>query len=88
MDDGIEGISNVDPCSRGREVARGVLRSTSKSETNGSHVCHKRGIDNNRSPLLSTQQRGNAFLSDARPAPAAYHRVCCEGCEPNVGQSP
>ena len=66
----------VDPSSRGREVARGVLRSSPKPGK-GSIFCHVRWIDN-FCRLLSTHQRPNIFVSDAWPAPATCHRPSVE----------
>ena len=66
----------MDPWSRGREVARGVLRSSRKPEKRsigeGSRFCR----------LFSTQQRPSVFVSDAWPAPATNHRPFCEHCCP------
>ena len=58
----------MDPWSRGREVARGVQRSSPKPEKR-LIFCHRRGIEN-FCRLFSTQQRPNVFISDAWPAPA------------------
>ena len=66
----------VDPWSRGREVARGVLPSSPKHGKR-SIFCHRRGIDN-FCRLFSTRHRPNVFVSDAWPAPATYHRSFCE----------
>ena len=38
--------------------------------------------------LFSTQQRPNAFVSDAWPAPTTYHRSFSEHCDQRVGRSP
>ena len=76
----------VDPWSWGREVARGVLRSSPKPEKRPM-FCHRRGIEN-FCCLFSTQQRPNVFVSDAWPAPATYHRSFCEHCDQRVGRSP
>ena len=59
------------PCSRGREVPCGVLLSSPKT-LKRSIFCHRRGIENFCRP--------NVFVSDAWPAPAAYHRPLCEHC--------
>ena len=72
----------VDPWSRGREVARGVLRSSPKPEKRPP-FCHRRRIEN-----FGRQQRPNVCISDARPAPATYHRSFCEQCDQRVGRSP
>ena len=76
----------VDPWSRGREVARGVLPSSPKREKR-SIFCHRRGIEKFRY-VFSTHQRPNVFVSDAWPAPATYHRSFCEHCDQRMGQSP
>ena len=76
----------VDPWSRGREVARGVLRSSPKPEKRPI-FCHRRRMEN-FCRLFSTQQRPNVFVSDVRPAPATYHRSFCEHCDQRVGRSP
>ena len=55
----------MDPCSRGREVARGVLLSSPKPYNNV-YFCHRRGIEN-FCRLFSTQQRPNVFVSDTWP---------------------
>ena len=65
-------IYQVDPWSRGRELGRGVLRSSPKPEQRPI-FCHRRGIEK-FCRLFSTQQRPNVFVSDAWPAPATYHR--------------
>ena len=62
----------MDPWSRGREVACGVLRSSPKPEKR-SLFYHQRGIEN-FSHLFSAQQRPNVFDPDACPAPYTYHR--------------
>ena len=72
-------IYQVDPWSRGRELGRGVLRSSPKPEQRPI-FCHRRGIEK-LCPLFSTQQRPNVFVSDAWPAPATYHRWFCEHCD-------
>ena len=76
--------------SRGREVARGVLRSSLKPEKRPI-FCHRRGIEN-FFRLFSTQQRRiqrrNVFVSNAWPAPATYHRSLCEHCDQRMGRSP
>ena len=69
----------VDPWCKGREVARGVLRSSPKPGKM-SIFCHRRGIEN-FCRLFSTQQRPNVFVSDARPAHTTYHRSFCEHCD-------
>ena len=61
----------MDPWSRGREVARGVLRSCPKPDKRPI-FCHRREIEK-FCRLFSTQQRPNVFVSDAWPAPATYH---------------
>ena len=76
----------MDPWSRGRDVARGVLRSSPKPEKRPIFY-HRRGVENVYR-LLSTQQRPNVFVSDASPAPATYHRSFCEHCDQRVGRSP
>ena len=76
----------MDPWSRGREVARGVLRSSPRPEKRAI-FCHRRGIEN-FCRLFSTQQRPNMFVSDSSPAPATYHRSFCEHCDQRVGRSP
>ena len=80
----------VDPWSRRREVARGVLRSSPKPEKR-SIFYHRRGIEN-FCRLFSTHPWTNAFVSDAWPAPATYHRPCCrpccQHCDQRVGRSP
>ena len=65
----------MDPWSRGREVARGVQRSSPKPEEG--LFCHRRGIEN-FCRLFSTRQSPNVFVSDAWPALATYHRSFCE----------
>ena len=75
----------VNPWSRGREVARGVLCSSPKTEKR-LIFCHRRGIEN-FCRLFSTQQRPNVFVSDVWPAPATYHRSFCEHCDQRVGRS-
>ena len=65
----------MDPRSRGREVARDVQRSSLKPGKRPI-FCHRRGIEN-FCRLFGTQQRPNVFVSDARPAPATYHRSFC-----------
>ena len=75
----------VDPWSRG-QVARGVLRSSPKPEKRPI-FCHRRGIVI-FCRLFSTQQRPNALVSDAWPAPATSHRSLCEHCNQGVGRSP
>ena len=67
-----DGLDQVDPWSRGREVARGVQRPSPKPEKRPI-LCHRRGIEN-FCRLFSTQPRPNVFVSDAWPAPATYHR--------------
>ena len=57
----------MDPWSRGREVARGVQRSSPKPEKRPI-FCHWRGIEN-FCRLLPTQQRRNVFVSDAGRRP-------------------
>ena len=69
----------LDPWSRGREVARGVLRSSPKHEKRPI-FCRRRGMEIFRR-LFSTRQRPNVFVSDAGAAPAAYHRSFCEHCD-------
>ena len=66
----------VDPRSREREVARGVLRSfpNLKKKT---IFCHRRGIEI-FCRQFSTQQRPNVCVSEAWPAPATYHGPFCE----------
>ena len=76
----------VDPWSRGREVARGVLRSSPKPERRPI-FCHRRGIEI-FCRLPFTQQRPNMFASDVWPAPATYHASFCEHCDQRVGRSP
>ena len=76
----------MNPCSRGREVARGVLRSSSKPEKRPT-FCHWRRIEN-FCRLFSTQQRPNVFVSDTWPAPVTYHRSFCEHRDQRVGRSP
>ena len=61
-----------------REVARGVLRSSPKPEKR-SIFCHRKGIEN-FCRLFSTHPWANVFESHAWPAPATYHRPCCEIC--------
>ena len=62
----------MDPWSKGREVARGVLRSSPKPEKRLPGIFyHRRGIEKICS-LFSTQQRPNMFESDTpgrRPPP-------------------
>ena len=65
----------MDPWRRGREVARGVLRSSPKPEERPI-FCHWRGIEN-FCRLFSTQQRPNVFVSDVWMAPATCHRSFC-----------
>ena len=76
----------VDPCSRRREVARGVLRSSPKPEKRPIFLPSER--DRECCRLFSTQQRPNVFVSDAWRAPATYHRSFCEHCDQRVGRSP
>ena len=76
----------VDPWSRGREVARGVQRSSLKPEKRPIFR-HRRGIEN-FCRLFCTQLRPNVFVSDAWPALATYHRSFCEHCDQRVGRSP
>ena len=76
----------VDPWSRGREVARDVLRSSPKPEKR-IIFCHRRGIEN-FCRLFSTQQRPNVYVSNAWPAPATYHWWSCEHCDQRMGRSP
>ena len=66
----------VDPWSRGREAARGVLTSSPKHGKR-STFCHRRGIEKFRY-VFSTRHGPNVFVSDAWPAPATYHRSFCE----------
>ena len=53
----------MDPVSRGREVSRGILRSSPKPEKRPNFF-HRRGIEK-FCHLFSTQQRPNVFVSDA-----------------------
>ena len=76
----------MDPWCRGREVARGVLRSSPKPEKRPI-FCHRRGIEI-FCRLFSTQQRPNVFVSEAWPAPATDHRSFCEHCDQRVGRNP
>ena len=76
----------VDPWSRGREVARDVQRSSPKPEKR-SIFCRRRGIEI-FCRVFSTQQRPNVFVSDAWPAPATYHGPWCGHCDQRVGRSP
>ena len=76
----------VDPWSRGREVARGVLSSSLKPEKR-SICCHRRGTEN-FGRLFSTYQRPNGLVSDAWPAIATYHRPSRQHCDQSVGRSP
>ena len=48
--------------------------------------CHRRGIEI-FCRLFSTQQRPNLFVSDAWPAPAAYHRSFYEQCDQKVDKA-
>ena len=57
----------MDSWSRGREVARGVLRSSPKPEKRPS-FCHRGGMEF-FCRLFSTQQRPNVFVSDAWRVP-------------------
>ena len=66
----------VDPWSRGREDARGVLRSSPKPEKRPV-FCRRRGIEK-LCRLFFRQPRPNVFVSDVWPAPATYHRSFCE----------
>ena len=67
----------VDPWSRGREAARGVLPFSSPKHGKRSTFCHRREIEKFRY-VFSTRHRPNVFVSDAWPAPATYHRSFCE----------
>ena len=60
----------VDPWSRRREVARGVLFPKLEKR---SIFCHRSGIEN-YCPQLSTHQRPNVIVSNAWQAPVTYHR--------------
>ena len=86
VDDGLEDIGWIrGPGVGGREVARGVQRSSPKPEKRPI-FCHRRGIEK-FCRLFSTQQRQIVFVSDAWPAPATYHRSFCEHCDQRVGRS-
>ena len=76
---------HVNPRSRGREVARDVLRSLPKHEK-CLFFCHRRWIEIS-CHQISTKQRSNVFFTDAWQAPAIYHQPSCELCDPKVGRS-
>ena len=75
----------VDPWSRGREVAHGVLRSSLKPEKNYILPSER---DRDFCRLFSTHQRPNVVVSDAWSAPATQHQPSCEHCDQRVGRSP
>ena len=77
---------HVDPWSRGREVARDVLRSLPKPKK-GLFFAIGDGSTFFVICFLYTSSR-MFFFSDARQAPAMYHRRSCELCDPRVGRSP
>ena len=70
VDDGLEDIRWIR--GRGREVARGVLRSSPKPEKR-SIFCHRRRIEN-LCRLFSTQQRPNVYQTPGRRPPPIIGR--------------
>ena len=69
----------MDPWSKGGEITRGILRSSTRPGKR-SISCHRRGVEI-LSPVFNTQ-RPNVFVSDTWPAPATYDRPFCKHCCP------
>ena len=87
----------VDPWSRRREVARGVLDSFLQ-QGKGSTFSYRREIDYlcrlfspNRPwtrVFVSDAWPAPVFVSDAWPTPDTFYRPCCEHCDQRMGPSP
>ena len=74
------------PWSRGREVARDVLRSFLKREKNAYFLPSERDQGFLSSVLYTPAAK--CIFSDAWQAPATYHRPSCELCDHRVGEAP
>ena len=76
--------NQVNPSSRGRGIARGVLRSSPKPKKKKLAVWE--GLRFFVACVL--QSSAQKFVSDAWPAPATYHPPYCEHCDQRVGRRP
>ena len=75
VDDGLDDIRWTRPWFRGREVARGVLRSSPKPEKKVLRsIFYVIGEGSRFFRLFSKQQRQNVFAPDAWPTTATCHR--------------
>ena len=86
VDDGLEDIRWI--CGLGGKKLPAASSALLSNLEKGLFFAIGEGYVDNFCRLFGTKQRPNVFVSDARPAPASYHRLLCEHCDQRVGRSP